>query len=243
MADSHPANARSDMNIVDFDGAILRLHQRARNARRRILIVGLILLVGVVTVAGISVSEAISRSRDNMMPIISSMVTAQFATPEAELTKKIKLLIEQQIGPTTPTDSKFVPLPRSDYDYLTQEIDRTINQLDRVQHSAAETRVNQNDIERWEPIVNSFLIGAGAISFGILFIQIALNFMRYYARLAELYDAQADALLASRGDADKAYVLLQQFSPNAIEMGKTPTTLYEKALEAITEVAKSKWRE
>ncbi len=91
--------------------------------------------------------------------------------------------------------------------------------------------------------MNSFLIGAGAISFGILFIQIALNFMRYYARLAELYDAQADALLASRGDADKAYVLLQQFSPNAIEMGKTPTTLYEKALEAITEVAKSKWRE
>ncbi len=49
---------------------------------------------------------------------------------------------------------------------------------------------------------------AGAIGIGILLVQIFVNSMRYYARLAELYDTQADALLAS-GGAPKAQAFEQ----------------------------------
>jgi len=71
-------------------------------------------------------------------------------------------------------------------------------------------------------------------------IQISVMFIRYHMRLGELYDAQSDALRASGGDAALAYALLQHLSPNAIEVGRTPASLYEKAFETIQAVASTK---
>lgn len=71
-------------------------------------------------------------------------------------------------------------------------------------------------------------------------IQISVMFIRYHLRLGELYDAQSDALRASGGDAALAYALLQHLSPNAIEVGRTPASLYEKAFETIQAVASTK---
>jgi len=76
------------------------------------------------------------------------------------------------------------------------------------------------------------------IGFAVLLIQIIVQFMRYYARLAELYEAQADALRASRGDPKVAYEFVQNFTPAAVELGKTPSTVYEKALEAVSNISK-----
>lgn len=60
--------------------------------------------------------------------------------------------------------------------------------------------------------------------------------MRYYARLAEFYDAQADALLASGNDPALAIEFLEKFSPASIDFGKAPVSIYEKALDAVAKV-------
>ncbi len=78
---------------------------------------------------------------------------------------------------------------------------------------------------------------AGAIGIAILLVQIFVNSMRYYARLAEFYDAQADALLASGGDPAIAGEFMEKFSPLSIDFGKTPSSIYEKALDTIGNVA------
>ena len=61
--------------------------------------------------------------------------------------------------------------------------------------------------------------------------------MRYYARLAELYDAQADALLASGMNPLIASDFIGKFSPLSIHFGKTPSSIYEKTLDTIGNVA------
>lgn len=78
----------------------------------------------------------------------------------------------------------------------------------------------------------------GAVGFVILLIQISVQFMRYYARLAKLYLAQADALRASNGDPAVAFEFIQHFSPASVELGKAPASVYEKALETISSVYK-----
>ncbi len=77
---------------------------------------------------------------------------------------------------------------------------------------------------------------AGAIGIAILLVQIFVNAMRYYARLAEFYDAQADALLASAGNPYIATIFIDKFSPTSIDFGKTPVSIYEKALDTIKSV-------
>jgi hypothetical protein len=64
--------------------------------------------------------------------------------------------------------------------------------------------------------------------------------MRYYARLAELYAAQANALRASNGDPEVAFVFIQHFSPVSVDIGMAPSTVYEKAFETIRAVAEKK---
>lgn len=78
---------------------------------------------------------------------------------------------------------------------------------------------------------------AGAIGIAILVLQIFVNSMRYYARLAEFYDAQADALLASGNNPALASEFLEKFSPALINFGKTPLSIYEKALDTVGKVA------
>lgn len=78
---------------------------------------------------------------------------------------------------------------------------------------------------------------AGAIGIAILVLQIFVNSMRYYARLAEFYDAQADALLASGNNPALASEFLEKFSPALIDFGKAPVSLYEKALDTVGKVA------
>jgi hypothetical protein len=84
-----------------------------------------------------------------------------------------------------------------------------------------------------EGIIPTLAFSLGAIGFVILSIQICVQFMRYYARLAELYSAQATALLASHGDTELAARFMEQFSPLSVSLGKTPATVYEKAFEAV----------
>lgn len=89
--------------------------------------------------------------------------------------------------------------------------------------------------------ISSIAFTFGAIAFFVLGIQIGMSFLRYYARLAELYDAQASALMISNGDPDKAIKFFEVFSPMDVSFGKVPASLYERAIEAVT-AAKDKIR-
>ena len=91
------------------------------------------------------------------------------------------------------------------------------------------------------PFISRTILASGAVAFIVMLIQVSIMFMKYHTRLAELYETQANIILATEADMDKATEALKVFSPNSIEIGKTPTTLYEKALDTIQEVAKSKF--
>ncbi len=83
---------------------------------------------------------------------------------------------------------------------------------------------------------------AGAVGILILVVQIFVNSTRYNLRLSDLYRAQANALRASNGDLETARLLLENLSPLPVDFGKTPTSLYEKAIDAVRDVAKAKSR-
>jgi len=74
---------------------------------------------------------------------------------------------------------------------------------------------------------------AGAIGIAILLMQVFISSNRYHLRLAEDYETQADSLLAANGDPDLAFKMIASLSISSIDFGKAPTTLYEKAIDAL----------
>ena len=140
--------------------------------------------------------------------------------------------MDQQIGPLNDFGEKPKIIAKPQFDEINQEIDKTLEQYEK----AAEV-LNKKEIARrtpqgtnWQALTSTLVIEIGAITFAIFFIQMAFSFVRYYAQLAELYDAQADALVAAAGNPEQAAKFLEQFSPN-IEFGKSPITLIEKGFE------------
>jgi hypothetical protein len=87
-------------------------------------------------------------------------------------------------------------------------------------------------------MIASAVFSLASVAFAVLLIQIAVLFLKYHTRLAELYEAHAQALRASGGDTAYIKRLSEQFSPSTIDVGGTPVTLYEKALDTIRDVAK-----
>nr|WP_203723324.1 hypothetical protein [Citrobacter freundii] len=97
--------------------------------------------------------------------------------------------------------------------------------------------INQTD-NTLSNTISTLALSAGAVAFVLYILQIAVSFIRYYSRLAELYDSQKTALLASDGNVDIATTLMDILSNDHISLGKEPSTLYAKALDTISEVAK-----
>lgn len=131
------------------------------------------------------------------------------------------------------------PLTPQETQRLRVELKEALDDLERAVKIEAQRRPDPIS-SQLTSITSTVVFSVGAMVFVYLLIQIAIMFIRYHTRLAELYDAQADALRAAGGDAALAYGFLQHFSPNSIELGATPTTLYEKALDAVKEIATAK---
>lgn len=74
----------------------------------------------------------------------------------------------------------------------------------------------------------------------IYLMQVTLTFTRYYAQLAELYESQAFALIASNGDVPVAVEMIKNFSSRDIQLGKFPASMYEKLLDIATKSADKK---
>jgi hypothetical protein len=85
----------------------------------------------------------------------------------------------------------------------------------------------------------SSIFSLGTVGFTVLLIQIMGNFIRYYARVAELYYSQADAIRISRGDVAIASEYSKILSPAGVDFGKAPISIYEKALDAVSNFART----
>ena len=227
----------------DFDAAIEDLKVRASRARRTRSLMVLVIFVSIVAAVSAvfsysannafsyrSLAEKISNSepRDPSIFLYTSRDLLNKAYPndliimgrgmDGEEVKKAKLISEERLA------------------YL-HEVDQLVGFYER-----AEKAFNGKDSGSavrgadWVSSISSVAFSFGAIALAILMLQIAISFIRYYSQLAELYDAQAGALIASDGDADRAVKFFEMFSPAPVSFGKTPLTLYERAFDALTSI-------
>lgn len=179
--------------------------------------------------------DQIKNELDNQEKIYSS-ARDRVAKGHAEVRNREKYLqaaAAEYKDTTARHDRAIIIAEAADTDYLSQKQRvadaATKAALAREQDSAAVSDL-ASTISRGGAVV-------GAIGIAILLMQIYLGNMRYYARLAENYEAQGVAFLASGGDPKLATEFLDKLSPLKIDFGKTPVTLYEKLLDTLAKAA------
>jgi hypothetical protein len=221
---------------VDFKETIERLELRAKRSRKRVLVLGIMLFLSIILITGLLISS-ITFSTAFSIP---SFNDNSRATIESPFVRRVKDLMVDLNGPDNNwrAKEKFSKPNEIATKKIKSELEESLVYLERVLKIAdyGKTETPQESI--WAPILKTAIFSLGAVAFVILFIQITVTFIRFHMRLSELYEAQADALRASDGNSDRAYKFMEQFSPNAIELGTIPSTIYEKALDTIKDVAK-----
>lgn len=223
-------------NKVDFKDTIERLELRAKRSRRRVIVLGTMLFLSIILVTSVLISTITYTSSFG----ISSFQSNSRESIESPFVRRVKDLMEDLNGPDDNwrKKEKFVKPDEETSKKIKAELEESLVSLERVLKIADYGKTDKPKESVWAPILSTGIFSLGAVAFVILFIQISVTFMRFHTRLAELYEAQADALRASDGDSDRAYKFMEQFSPNSIDLGKIPTTIYEKALDTIKDVAK-----
>ncbi|HHF2940181.1 hypothetical protein [Vibrio diabolicus] len=234
----------------DFHDAIGRLEIKAKSCRKRFYGLSGVLVITVLMFAQLIVTNL---SNFNSYQTVSlekvsaiSMKSGENSV-QAPFVRQIQKIMDEKIG-EAPSNSyfsrgeevEFTPPSKEREAELNASLKEAFSNLEKTKKIFEKEKPPVSTGSDWGFFVSSSVFSLGAIGFIILFLNISLMFMRYYARLAELYDAQADALRASNGDVENAYKFLEHFSPNSIEIGRTPSTLYEKALDTIGNVAKNK---
>lgn len=226
---------------VDFSNTIDRLEKRARRSRSRVHQLGKILFISIFFVILIILSGLLFQS---------ILISGQSFWPQDLWLSDIDSLQEAFIGDILTTMDQiavsrsfredFQPLPQEEIQILFRQIDETMERFrkfieiigDRTEKTAL------SDISSIVPAIVSGILGFGVVGIILYIINICLSSMRYHMQLAELYEAQADALRASGGDPDIASKFIDKLSPTSVPIGKMPASVYEKALETISEVTK-----
>ncbi|MCW8930355.1 MAG: hypothetical protein OQL19_08975 [Gammaproteobacteria bacterium] len=221
---------------IDFKDTIERLELRAKRSRRRVFVLGVMLFLSVILITTLLVSITSSPSSF----VLRSFDGDSRTSIESPFVRRVKGLMEDLIGSENilGTRGKHVKPDEDAAKKIKIELEESLVILERVLKIADYGKTEKSQEFVWAPILSTGIFSLGAVAFVILFIQISVTFIRFHTRLAELYEAQADALRASDGDSERAYKFMEQFSPNAIDLGKIPTTIYEKALDTIKDVAK-----
>jgi ABC-type multidrug transport system fused ATPase/permease subunit len=228
----------------DFHGTAERLESRARKSRYRLYAIGSVLLV-VVSVFAFVIVNRIDPSILAGPIRVGDRVEVTY-TPSSDVawsfSTRVLALMSSINGPMAPSkDTKFTPPSGEELAKIEKQLDMALLRLKQAREVDDVARRSDSGEKNWVTrLVSTTVLGLGAVVFVLLLIQIAVMFMRYYARLAEFYDAQVDALKASNGDPEIAIRFMEQFSPASIDIGKSPGTLYEKALDTIQSVAQSR---
>lgn len=242
------ANEQID-NFVDFSHAIASLENRASSARRsvRYLTVSLFTFIAIVfsiviyNVFGVSnatsvvLGEAFYSFNDEGKSKSYSQIFNERASYLFDQLRIVESFDQPKNG-----SSVVSPEMTDASKYIQEEISLGLKNLESVERIMNMRESPKDNTPVITSTISSAIFSLGGVAFVVMLIQIMVSFMRYHSRLAELYDAQADALRASNGNAELAYKFFEHFSPNSVELGKVPTTLYEKALDTIKEVATKK---
>lgn len=149
-------------------------------------------------------------------------------------TRHISNLMDQIIGPQR--SENFTPPSGDELAALNAQLDEAMARLERIRSIFGPDPTAPTESNVLVPILTTGIFSFGVIGIIVLIINICISFIRYHSQLAELYEAQADALKASGGSAELAYRFADKFTPTVIVMGKTPASLYEKALDVIKDV-------
>ncbi|EPO7716894.1 hypothetical protein ACUF8D_003102 [Klebsiella aerogenes] len=128
---------------------------------------------------------------------------------------------------------------KAEKDEALSNVNQLVGYYSRVASIENGRPINKTDTT-YSSLISTLALSAGAVGFVLYILQIAVSFIRYYSRLAELYDSQKTALVASDGNVETAKTLMSILSNNHIGLGKEPVSIYGKALDVIGEVAKSK---
>jgi len=235
------ASAALSRGPVDFLPTIARLEQRANKARKRSRWAIVLLMAGAYGSASVLALNVLPERHGEATDAYLTDKPINRKTPEESLAYRVDIIANQLIVPNLYSkDGTRLPVAVSRYEesgFLKTELKDALTDLETAAKIADMGQGSNSETRDLAPIISTAVFSLGVVGIMVLLIQISVMFIRYHLRLAEFYDAQADALRASGGDPELAYSLLQHFSPNAIEIGKTPTTLYEKALDAIRSVA------
>jgi hypothetical protein len=207
---------------LDFDSTVARLEQRAIGARKGARWAGYLLVLGVYGIIGILSYNLLGGDTTRCRDLITLGKRESGQTIEGLFERRIAHTMQLLIGPETGSQSKeqkFVPPSEAGRTALQTELKAALADLEKAVQIADIGKKSESGGSDNIPLVSTVVFSVGAIGILILMIQISVMFIRYHLRLGALYDAQADALRASGGDATLAYALLQHFSPNAIEVG------------------------
>ncbi|VVE04683.1 hypothetical protein PHO31112_02320 [Pandoraea horticolens] len=176
------------------------------------------------------------------------MVQGVAYTPETVLLRRVDYVLSpaypdpMQLIAMQLDAGKKIEFPKVDTAETTQRMDaasKLLTLYERAQKSGGTSKAETNRVD-YSDIAATLAFSAGAVALLLLAIQIAIVFVRYYVQLSELYEDRASALDAANGDIDVAVRLMDAFSKNAITLGKSPVTLYERSLDAATEVVKAR---
>ncbi|MFB5745068.1 hypothetical protein ACE38U_09275 [Cedecea sp. S5-13] len=229
-------------NILEnnLKNVIIDLQDRAKKARRSRLFVGATILVMVVILTSF-IAYRLTPNYDLDYQTLTRVSMAKFGTgKDAGLLELINAELNDafKARPDKQNDiSKSSELSHKKDSLMNAE--KMVELYSKIIVANNSTPVAQND-DTISNLIATIALSAGIVGFVLYLMQIAVSFIRYYSRLAELYDSQITALMASGGNVESAKILMSILSNDHINLGKEPSTLYGKALDVIGDVAKSK---
>lgn len=200
-----PAPPELQRSPLDFSSTIDRLDKRAIAARKRARWAGALLVLGAYGAASVLVlSQSQEQFRNfGQLSYFGSSDNRQSA--EAPFARRVGYLMNRLIGPSTlKEDEKFILPTRHEAAQLHTDIKEALIDFEKAVQIADTGKKVDVQASQIAPLVSTAIFSLGAIGILIFLIQISVIFIRYHLRLAELYDAQADALRASGGDASLA---------------------------------------
>jgi hypothetical protein len=216
---------------------LARLEGRAKSSRRKAFVVSAIVAALSVAAISIMIVGLLFRQQildDDLLPTIqeSTRIQGQATLENNPMLRGITGDIDQEI---TTGKTEVVYFAELMFQVL-QAQDAEPEEIKAYADSFLPQLISSRDTI--SPIIISAVFSAGAIGIILLLIQISMNFVRYYVRLAEAYDAQADAVRAANGEPELVSVYLKDFAVTGIEFGKAPISVYERAIDAMAEVGK-----
>ncbi len=223
--------------MSDFSETIIRLENRSLKAKKKAFLVSL--LVGTISIFILSILIAGLLFRTELIDNKNKDYVSE-RTSVAGAGKFESKIIKSE------ADAKLEQDIRSNMPPMSHILNRILDLSIKNKFSEEELRGYTDAFsdavvkleDRSSAMIVSGIFSAGAIGLAVLLLQISTNFIKYYIRVSELYDAQADALRLSDGNTDVALSMLKELSSERIEFGKTPLSVYEKAFEALSVVNK-----